>query len=194
VVDKMQLYTIEIKERNEMTAKEFGLDKSDFRVTSWGESRESILMKEGKKDKAGIENLYSFDDYVAGMNCSVVYEFVENKLSGAYYVFNVKHTNENDYIQDFNRLIELLTEKYGNPAINMPIWKNSLYKNDKDKYGFAISLGHLIYYASWDLERSDITVKLGGENYNITFVSGYRSKIYNSFKNNENRKKELEKL
>ena len=181
-----QLYTI--------NAKGINSKEPDFRVAKWGDSKETIMTMEGKADKALINNLYLFDDYVAGMNCDVAYIFTDNKLSMAKYIFKMEHTNKNDYIKDFNKLISLMSEKYGDPNWNAPEWKNSLYKDNYEDYGFAISLGHLTYSAGWLNDKDDITVSLHGENYKITLLVQYVSKKYAPLKEKEDRNQDIKKL
>lgn len=167
---------------------------NDFRVAKWGESKESIMAKEGKEDSLNDESLYLFSDLVAGLNCDVVYIFTNNKLAMSKYMFNPKHSNKNDFISDFRDLVGLMTEKYGEPSYNAPEWRNSLYKSDPDDYGFAISLGHLSYSAGWLGDTTDITVALYGENYDITLMIQYVSKKYENLRKNQNIKEKTKDL
>ena len=170
----MHLYSLSVK----------GIEakSTDFRIAKCGESKSSIMQKEGKLDKANMDRLYLFSDVVAGLDCDVAYIFTDDKLTMAKYVFQVTHTNKNEYITDFNNLVNLMTEKYGKPGYNAPEWRNSLYKNKPEDYGFAISLGHLSYNAGWLGEITDITVALYGENYKISLIIQYLSKKYEAMK------------
>lgn len=151
---------------------------NDFRVAKWGDSKKSVMQKEGKANQVSIDDMYLFEDYVAGMSCEVVYVFAEDKLTMAKYIFTPSHTNKNDYITDYRELVNLMTEKYGKPNYDAPEWHNSLYKGDYDEYGFAISLGHLSYNAGWLGEITDITVALYGQNYKVSLIIQYMSEKY----------------
>lgn len=161
-----------------------GIDEkeNDFRIAKWGDSKASIIKKEGKIDKANIDDIYLFSDVVGGLNCDVAYIFTDDKLSMAKYVFHPSHTNKNEFISDFKSLVGLMTEKYGKPDYNTPRWKKNLYKSNPDEYGFAISLGHLVYNAGWLNEKTNITVALHGENYEIRLMIQYVSKKYEAIK------------
>lgn len=186
ITSESQFYNITIK----------GVDNStpDFRVAHWGDSKESIIEKEGKADLSPDDKLYMFSDNVAGFPCMVGYIFEDNKLVMARYLFNEEHTNKNDFIYDFKKLVNLLSKKYGEPDWNSPEWKNRLYQDDPSDYGFAVSIGHLVYSAGWLKDRTDISVILTGENYDITFLLQYASTKYRRLREENDMKRSLDLL
>ena len=104
------------------------------------------------------------------------YYFLEDKLYHSAYGFTGEHTNNNDYIYDYKELKESLTQKYGKPIYDEVTWGNDLYKSDKQEWGFAISLGHLMYLASWETPTTIIALTLKGDNYKIDLLIVYDSK------------------
>lgn len=166
----------------------------DFRVAHWGDSKETIVEKEGKADMSPDAKLYMFSDNVAGFPCMVGYIFEDNKLVMARYLFKEEHTNKNDYIYDFKKLVNLLSKKYGEPDWNSPEWKNRLYQDDPSDYGFAVSLGHLVYSAGWLKDKTEISVFLTGENYDITFILQYVSTKYKQLREKNDLKRSLDLL
>ena len=58
------------------------------------------------------------------------------------------------------------------------IWHNDLYLDDYERWGFAISQGHLAYEAFWETEKSEILVQLSGENYEIKLFVQYLSREF----------------
>jgi hypothetical protein len=84
-------------------------------------------------------------------------------------------SSENDYISDFDSLKSALTIKYGEPTDDKTIWKNSLYRDDKEEWGLAISIGHLYYYTSWKTDTTEISLGLIGDNFEINFFIDYSS-------------------
>jgi hypothetical protein len=177
-----------------MNVEQYSESKTDFRVAKWGDSKEEVMAKEGKTDLSGSPDIYMFYDTVAGLSCVVGYVFTDDKLTMAKYLFQQKHTNKNDYIEDYNKLVGLLTKKYGEPYSNSPFWKNTLYKSDPSQYGFAISCGHLLYSASWDLETTELVVRLTGENFDISFQVQYLSKKYKNAQKEQQEQKDLDLL
>lgn len=186
ITSDSQFYSITIK----------GVDNStpDFRVAHWGDSKETIVEKEGKADMSPDAKLYMFSDNVAGFPCMVGYIFEDNKLVMARYLFKEEHTNKNDYIYDFKKLVNLLSKKYGEPDWNSPEWKNRLYQDDPSDYGFAVSLGHLVYSAGWLKDKTEISVFLTGENYDITFILQYVSTKYKQLREKNDLKRSLDLL
>lgn len=167
----------------------------DFRKSKWGDSKEKVISSEKKSNLAtGVNQLYMFNDNIASMNCKVAFIFTDNKLSMAKYIFNPVHTNENDCIEDYDRIVALLSEKYGIPQYNTPKWKNSSYINDKEKYGIAVSLGDLTYNAKWETEVTDIIAALYGDNYKTTLLIQYVSKKYEQIRNQIQKKEDSQQF
>jgi hypothetical protein len=112
---------------------------------------------------------------VAGLDAFAIYIFVSDQLVRGRYGFLAEHSNKNDFISDYHRIKSILTRKYGRPLEDETLWKNDLYRDDPDEYGFAVSLGHLVYYANWKTVHTEISLVLHGENYRIVHVLEYRS-------------------
>ncbi|TSA27037.1 hypothetical protein D4R71_02830 [bacterium] len=165
----------------------------DFRKAIWGMN--ILQVKNIEKGKPLIEkdDLLLYKDEVAGLSCKIVYIFVQEKLVRAKYVFEESHTNKNDYISDFKKLKDLLTKKYGEPFYSQK-WKNDLYEDDFQQWGFAVSLGHLVYFAEWSVPRYSIKLILQGENYKIDLQMEYNSKIYDGLEENQREKQQLDNL
>jgi len=180
-----QLYNLEAKGIS---------NEPDFRGSRWGDSKSSVMEKENRPDESNLPQLYLFSDNINGLSCKVAFIFVEDKLAMAKYLFDATHTNKNDYITDYNSIVKLLSEKYGEPRWNSHRWKNDLYKDDIQQYGFAVSLGHLDYSAGWFKEKTDIDVYLHGENYEISFFIQYVSKKYEQLKTQKDINSSLDKL
>ena len=161
-------------------------EKFNFRKTRWGMNRKLVMGSENLKpirfDKTSNQSQDSsnprlvYKDSVIGDECLVEYVFVNNKLAVAGYMFTNKYSNENDYINQFKKVKEKLVGKYGKPKIDRVIWDNELYKSDPSRYGFAVSIGHVKYYAHWDLNETEITLALTGNNYDISHHLFYMSK------------------
>lgn len=158
---------------------------NDFRVAKWGDSKQSIIEKEGKTNLSTDDRIYLFSDIVAGMTCDVAYIFTDNILTMAKYMFNTKHTNKNDYIEDYAKLVALMVDKYGEPGYDVIEWRNSLYKNDIEDHGFAVSLGHVSYNAGWLGQTTTISVALYGENHKINLMVQYISEKYKNFRDKQ---------
>lgn len=150
--------------------------KYDFRKANWGMSVEQV--KATEKNKIVLEDektLATGRVQVDGKECIYVYYFLEDKLYRAAYGFMEKHTNKNLHIDDYEDLKEILTKKYGKPVFDKVTWRNDLFKNSRQDWGTAISMGHLEYFSSWETSTTYINLGLDGDNYKISLTLGYYS-------------------
>lgn len=100
-----------------------------------------------------IEPFYSTDGAIvyddvkaAGKAAQVFYLFENNVLNQIGIYFTESHTNENLYINDFESVDDSLYEKYGEPIRDSEqFWLANTYKNNPDRWGFAVSIGDLVY-------------------------------------------------
>ena len=151
--------------------------KYDFRKTNWGMSKEQVKEIEDKKPDFEDDATLGYDVKIGGDDFACMYSFLQNKLYNSGYVFTGKHTNKNLYINDYKKLKETLTKKYGEPIKDIPgVWKNDLYKSDKQNWGMAVSVGHLVYGTSWETSTTKISLMLSGDNFKISLVVSYTSK------------------
>lgn len=158
-----------------------GSEKYDFRKTNWGMSKEEAKATEDKKPSNEDDTIIIYENVeIIGRNFFCSYHFMQNKLYSSHYsigtILGEVHTNKNDYIDDYESLKKLITKKYGKPEKDAVIWKNDLFKNNKQDWGTAISIGHLSYAALWETPTTEIGVALGGNNYEIWLSVGYDSK------------------
>ena len=138
---------------------------------------------EGEANFAVSDSLVYDDLSVAGIDVVLVYYFNESdQLYSAIYKSAETHTNKNDFIDDYKKVVEALTEKYGKPLDSGTIWKDDLYKDDPTDWGMAVSAGHMIMYAKWETENTDIMIALTGDNFEISTMIGYESKMIPSKK------------
>jgi len=70
--------------------------------------------------------------------------------------------------------------------------KIDLYKDDYSDWGTAISLGHLLYFSTWETENTEIASILTGENFDISCVIEYSSKSLEELEKKAKEKKALD--
>jgi hypothetical protein len=170
-------------------------DKPDFRNVFWGQPKADIIKSEKNSNITFVDsnkNVIIYDGKIAGLSTKIAYIFVQNKLVRAKYVFEESHTNDNDYIADYDNIKGILIEKYSNPTEDTHYWKNDLYRDDFTQWGFAVSLGHTSYFTDWETEKSSILLSLLGDNYKIRHEVQYSSKELGELEKQENKKKELQ--
>jgi len=146
-----------------------GSEKYDFRKTNWGMSKEQVKATENKKPNLEEDNVLAYKVKINGDDYFCAYSFLKDKLHNAGYAIAEKHTNRNLYIDDYKKLKELLIKQYGRPLTDRTTW-------DRSEWGFAVSLGHLSYGATWETSATYITLGLNGDNYKINLLLAYDSK------------------
>ena len=151
----------------------------DFRQTNWGMTMNEVLTTESLKVVSNENNRVFYQTSILNKDCYLFYYFEnDNKLSSAGYFFDIKHTNPNDYIEDYLKLQDSLCSKYGEPITNKIVWKNNLYRNNQQFWGLAISMGHLQYKSTWETITTKISLNLYGDNYQNNLMIVYSDKNY----------------
>jgi len=153
--------------------------KYDFRKTNWGMSEDQVKASERGKIIDFNQNGFSYKDNIAGLDCIIIYQFVENKLYLAEYVFIGEHINQNLWLEDYQNLREILVRKYGEPTKNSESWANDAKReqyNDQKNLGNAIGIGYLAYYVEWNTPETKIWISLKGDNFDIYLSITYESK------------------
>jgi len=164
----------------------------DFRKTKWGMSKDQVKSSEPLKVAKETDDMLLYKTTVIGKNVLLVYIFVNNQLVRSKYILAEFHTNNNDFITDFNEFKKILVKKYGTPIKDEKIWRNDLYKDDFSNWGMAIALGHLLYFAQWETSNTTITAILKGDNFDITCGIEYASKKLEDLEKKAQEKKALE--
>jgi len=159
------------------------VQKNDFRNTRWGMKKDRVLSTE--KDKPAETSPYNYyiivmytGKKIAGLKASYLYYFLDDVLVQAGYTIEETHLNNNEYINDYNKLKEVLTRKYGSPIKSSSYWYNDMFKNRPQDYGIAVSMGHLAFQSDWETDRSLIRLTLKGDNFKINMYLHYASKLH----------------
>ena len=86
----------------------------DIREVNWGWSMSKV--KEAEKLKLFHQNESSifYHGDLDNKNFSVIYQFVKSKLVHLFYVYNETHINMNNYVEAYNDLKQILSDKYSN--------------------------------------------------------------------------------
>jgi len=132
--------------------------------------------RKSEESPHGRKVLLTYSDVVAGIACTVAYIFADGQLVRAKYIETAGHSNNNDYISDYETLQSAVIKKYGDPSQNETFWKNDLYKSDPQEWGMAVAVGHLVKASRWETSRTVIGLILEGDNYDVTLSLEYMSK------------------
>ena len=165
-----------------------------FRRTSWGMSRDEVRAAEENAPTQDDASVLVYAGSLGGMPCVFAFLFAEDRLVGGRYVFTVQHSNENDYLIDYQRLKDLLIKKYGGPSADQRYWQSDLFQDDPNQWGLAVSRGDLSIFTSWEDAESKITLGLHGDNFEVHLGIDYESRKLQAFAATIRDKKTLDEL
>ncbi len=149
---------------------------ADFRDTEWGMSSEQVQSLEKTEPVYPKKDTLTFRGKVAGKRVDIIYEFKNEKLKAGIYIFTEKNSNNNVYLQDYEKTNEFLDLKYGIPDSRKTSWNNEMYKEKRGYHGLAVSLGHLALESTWNKEKTTIVHTLSGANNTIEHSISYFDK------------------
>ncbi len=155
-------------------------NKYIFRNAKFGDSPDTIKERENGEF---LEEYYyndghlvlSFSDLIEYEEAVIFYAFNLNKeLYSITVMFIETHTDYSLYINHFNSLAEKLTNLCGEGKIETS--KGSLYGYCGSE-AEALQLGQIKYRNTWETDDYTVYEYLGNDNYEITYVLQFESKI-----------------
>ncbi len=147
--------------------------EADFRKGFWGDSMADIKRKEDKPDEFDMDGIYMFKTYVAGLECACAYRFTHDKLTSGKYIF--LNNNSDNCVDNYNKLVKLLTKKYGDPFSSDKKTTAPSYKQKICSEGELVEEGDMRFEAYWGTPFSTIAIILKGEEYQISLCIEYYS-------------------
>jgi len=151
----------------------------NFRFTRWGMNQEEVIASEEKMDPVEKnEDLIRYKTRILRKNVELHYLFSEDRLVGAIYKLDDNYLNSEHFIQTYIEFKEALMKKYGQPSSDTTNWLNDTYKNERKKWGLALSLGHVEYASLWKTQNTAIECSLGEVNYYVLCLVEYWNTEY----------------
>lgn len=145
----------------------------DFRRGFWGDSLSDVKNKEGRADEFNIDGIYAFTTYVAGLECVSAYRFTGDKLTSGKYIF--LNNNSDNCVNNYNKLVDLLTKKYDEPYVHDKKTTASSYKQQIYTEGELVRNGDMKFESYWFTPFSSIAICLSGEQYQVSLIIEYYS-------------------
>lgn len=155
----------------------------DFRSVRWGMTEDEVKALEGNSPQysgkvSGSNAWYiGYDTTLMGNDVILAYYFGVNGLYEARYIWTETHSNENLYISDYNDVKTQLTKKYGRPLHDKENWDTTSHESSYSKQkGEALSYGYSTYLTRYSTRRTNISMYMGADNYDVSFIIYYESK------------------
>jgi hypothetical protein len=139
----------------------------DFRIVQWGMSVAEVKRSESAKLLIESQSQLEYEADFLGYTCKIIYYFIKSRLQRAELLISQEHTDPSRYYKDFENLIRYLNPIYGTTQSDTRDWKNDMYKNDRSRWGFAISIGFLTCKTVWNNKRSQVSLNISGGNHKI---------------------------
>jgi hypothetical protein len=122
----------------------------NFRKASWGENKHQIKVKEDARLLEESPNQLLYQTQLVGSPATVFYDFQDGGLVSAAYLID----NPNDAVDvgDYFKLVELLTNKYGEPDSKDVNWRDPYRAPNINTYaeaGKAVATGELKLRTVW---------------------------------------------
>ena len=131
------------------------------RNLDWGMTIDKVKALE-KAELIEDSSSLKYRDKEFGEDVVVEYMFEYNKLNCISITYVLNYDDDNDFIQKFIALKERYKELYGDPINDKVIWHDKKFKNQKSRYGYAISAGKLHYRTTYRTEYSEHFLNLMG--------------------------------
>lgn len=166
----------------------FTIEKSDyikpdidgFRNAKWGMSVKEVRKLETLPEDDFLNDNLFYSGKIANLPATIIYEFIDGKLvSGTYAIKDIHITNDL-YLNDYNDLKKLLTEKYNKPNIDKEEWLNETFKGEKLYLNMAIGMGHVTYKSLWLLNSTKIFLVLSGSQGKAELLILYNSEKFSN--------------
>ncbi|WP_447963046.1 hypothetical protein [Nitrospira sp. Ecomares 2.1] len=153
------------------------------RSTEWGMNAQEVKLNEPVQPVWELqspvlepyEQRVGYRRQIEEIDASLTYTFYEDQLAQANYLFEPKHDDAVDYVQDFHTVKDWITQSYGMPTSFQEIWLDSLYQYDQSLWGQALLRGHLKMVAEWRNETTNITLILDGGEDTIGLMADFDS-------------------
>lgn len=151
---------------------------TNFRNTRWGMDKAEVVRIEGRPDhdeNSGGMDIIQYPQRVLDMDCIVGYVFAYNKLAKAKYSFLARYEDKNQYIRNYEKLKDVLIQKYGKPSSEKTLWQDKYYQNVRSQWGEALSRGQVEFDSLWRDAETEIQLRAyGGRDrvYLIILYSG----------------------
>lgn len=145
----------------------------DFRSVKWGMNKKAVLAAEDARLLKNEGNTLSYEMSLFGYQCRVEYRFTAEQLTDAILHIRQEHIDPELFYQDYENLKKQLVPVFGENISNKCDWKNDMYRSERAKWGFAVSLGFLTCRTLWKTPRTTITLSIAGSNHLITTTMEY---------------------
>lgn len=162
----------------------------DFRNATWGMSRAEVQAVETAEFLQEESDALVYEASVAELDTVIIYTFEGDSLIQAGYIFQEDHIADANYIQDYDKVQNILIRNYGEKDID-EVWVDDLYRDDpRSEWGMAIATGRLTFNAAWETDTTGIFHVMTGEDFEISHAVIYNDLLEADSQESKNEEEE----
>ena len=136
-------------------------EERDFRGMKWGMSLSEVTAAEGEGYKTVGEGVIRYKNLtVGGFPVESEYTFDSGKLAECIYYTTHSHSDTNEFIDDYNKLLDKYKKKYGEPKYSEQKWSDGAETKDESKYAAALETGIMMYRTGWEMGNTQVNLVL----------------------------------
>jgi len=146
--------------------------KEGFQSLLWGDSLATVKRKYPKGKLH--EGIWMVKQKTANLPAMLGMEFLEDKLWAVHVIFDLENTGQKRYLDEFQRLEAILTEKYGKPQNTVRENRSPVLTEDHvldDLSAIALDEGE--YEDDWSTHESFIMLRLSGGGFQLNLSIFY---------------------
>jgi len=165
-------------------AEESTTQEYDFKKFKWGASINEVKSVEGEPlfdgDVSGQNAEYIvYETSAVGLDMILGYYFCDDGLYKVRYILAEEHSNDDLYIDDYEKFRSAMTKKYGKPLLDYVSWNDDsmkeYYQKNGKSMGDALCYGYCSYITWYTTDRTDIWMNMDADNYEISMIVDYES-------------------
>lgn len=147
----------------------------NFRSARWGMSRDQVKRSDDfTHPESEDPTKITYKARLGHMDCKVTFIMnVGDELIGGRYDFTTVYEDGARYLADFETLLELYKERFGDPIRTDMEWGNRTFEKKKEFHGVAFMEGHFTRSAQWQTPRTAVVLFIANRENVIDFHIEY---------------------
>lgn len=161
-----------------------GEEEFDFKTFRWGDSEATVRASEGEPVATGRsvdvnDHIIVYETSVVGLDANLSYYFCDAGLYRVSYTITEEHPGGDRCMEDYAKLRDALTGKYGEPLRDGISWSNEAmrqyYARSDRLMEQAILFGYCGDYTAYLTDRTRILLSMSAEDFDIATRVVYQS-------------------
>lgn len=136
----------------------------DFGEADWGATRDTVRQAENRPNRTPLDarDYLIYEASLPGVHRTrLVYQFRDDRLVAGRFLFSPKpNADTQAWIDQYQRVRDLITQQYGDPASEKAIPANPDLTLDRSEWAGALTADMLILKARWEMPGTEVLQQL----------------------------------